>query len=100
MNAAVRRSTALKASGLQRRFLTTYKSAYGPKYTVPLQVEGWTIKDATRLGITLAGFGSAAGVFALFFFSDIPRVRKDILTKIPVVGSYWVKEVHPADNPF
>lgn len=30
-------------------------------------------------GLTLGGFGSAAGVFALFFFSDIPRVRHDIM---------------------
>lgn len=30
--------------------------------------------------MTLGAFGGVAGVFALFFFSDIPRVRKDIIT--------------------
>ncbi|RFU28475.1 hypothetical protein B7463_g7854, partial [Scytalidium lignicola] len=100
MNAAIRRSTAVKASGIPRRFLSTYKSPYGPKYSIPVQVEGWTIKDATRLGFTAAGFGASAGIFALFFFSDVPRVRSDILTKVPIIGSYWVKEIHPADNPF
>ncbi|RQM07965.1 hypothetical protein DH86_00000843 [Scytalidium sp. 3C] len=49
-------------------------------------------------GTTLAGFGASAGFFALFFFGDVPRVRNDILTQIPVIGSYWVKEIHPADN--
>jgi hypothetical protein len=30
-------------------------------------------------GVTLGAFGGVAGVFAIFFFSDIPRVRKDIM---------------------
>jgi hypothetical protein len=29
--------------------------------------------------MTLGGFGAAAGVFAIFFFSDIPKVRNDIM---------------------
>jgi hypothetical protein len=28
-------------------------------------------------------FGGVAGFFALFFFSDVPRVRKDILQVRP-----------------
>lgn len=31
-------------------------------------------------GMTLAGFGATAGFFALFFFGEIPIVRKDILS--------------------
>ncbi|KAL3417073.1 hypothetical protein PVAG01_11496 [Phlyctema vagabunda] len=79
---------------------TTYKSPYGPKYTVPAHVGGWTAKSFTRLGFTLGGFGGVAGFFALFFFSDIPRVRRDIMLKIPIVGDYFIKDTHPADNPF
>lgn len=30
-------------------------------------------------GLTAASFGVAAGVFALFFFSDVPKVRNDIM---------------------
>lgn len=30
-------------------------------------------------GLTAASFGGVAGVFALFFFSDVPKVRKDIM---------------------
>jgi hypothetical protein len=29
--------------------------------------------------MTLGAFGGVAGFFALFFFSDIPRVRRDIM---------------------
>lgn len=31
-------------------------------------------------GFTLAGFGATAGFFALFFFGEVPIVRKDILS--------------------
>ena len=48
--------------------------------------------------MTLAGFGGVAGFFALFFFTDIPRVRKDIVTKIPIIGQHYVKEVPASDN--
>ncbi|KAH0082042.1 hypothetical protein KCU96_g6878, partial [Aureobasidium melanogenum] len=47
-----------------------------------------------------AGFGAAAGLFALFFFADIPRVRKDIMQKVPFIGSHFIREVAPEDNPF
>lgn len=49
-------------------------------------------------GSVLSGFGVAAGVFALFFFGDVPRVRVDILQRIPVVGGYWKREIAPEDN--
>ena len=45
-------------------------------------------------------FGAATGIFALYFFAEIPRVRKDIVEKIPIIGSYFHKEIPPEDNPF
>lgn len=47
-----------------------------------------------------AGFGGVAGFFALFFFAEVPRVREDIMRKVPVLGDYFVKEIAPEDNPF
>lgn len=47
-----------------------------------------------------ATFGAATGIFALFFFAEVPRVRIDIVEKIPVIGSYFKKEIAPEDNPF
>jgi hypothetical protein len=38
-------------------------------------------------GMTLGAFGGVAGFFALFFFSDIPRVRRDIMIVSFGVGS-------------
>ncbi|KFH41818.1 hypothetical protein ACRE_074670 [Hapsidospora chrysogenum ATCC 11550] len=51
-------------------------------------------------GIKTAAFGGSLGFAALFFASGIPRVQKDILQGIPIVGKWFHKEVHPADNPF
>ncbi|EPE31029.1 hypothetical protein GLAREA_03996 [Glarea lozoyensis ATCC 20868] len=79
---------------------STYKSPYGPKYAIAPNVGGWTLRSATKLGMTLGAFGGVAGFFALFFFSDIPRVRRDIMIKIPIIGDHFVKEVPPSDNPF
>ena len=31
-----------------------------------------------RYGVTMTGFGVAAGTFAIFFFGEVPKVRKDI----------------------
>lgn len=50
--------------------------------------------------MTAAGFGAVAGIFALFFFGDVPRVRKDIMQKVPIIGDHFVKTIAPEDNPF
>ena len=31
---------------------------------------------------------------------QVPKVRSDILSKLPVVGEYFVREIPPEDNPF
>lgn len=51
-------------------------------------------------GTTAALFGGVLGVAGIFFLSDIPRVRTDIMQKLPFVGGYFVKEIAPEDNPF
>ena len=38
-----------------------------------------TLKFIRNSGITAGSFGAVAGFFALFFFSDVPKVRKDIM---------------------
>ncbi|EFE40001.1 hypothetical protein TRV_05296 [Trichophyton verrucosum HKI 0517] len=42
--------------------------------------------------------GAAAGIFAIFFLGDVPRIREDILMNIPVIGSYWDRSIAPEDN--
>ncbi|MCJ1444319.1 MAG: hypothetical protein MMC23_004821 [Stictis urceolatum] len=75
----------------------TYKSPYAPQYKVPFNLAGF---DTKQIGMTAASFGGVAGLFALFFFSDVPRVRKDIMQKLPIIGDHFVKDVPPEDNPF
>ena len=45
-------------------------------------------------------FGVSAGIFALYFFSQVPRVREDIIEPIPFIGEFFHKETPPEDNPF
>ena len=61
---------------------------------------GISLPKAIRYGGVAAGFGVAAGTFALFFFGEVPKVRKDILQKVSGIGEYFVREIPPEDNPF
>lgn len=54
----------------------------------------------TPSGALLGGFGGVAGFFALFFFAEVPRVREDIMKKVPILGNYFHVEIPPEDNPF
>ncbi|KAI9849381.1 MAG: hypothetical protein M1838_000186 [Thelocarpon superellum] len=77
-----------------------YRSPYGPSYKVPANFHGMTARTAASVGLTLGAFGAVAGIFAIYFLEGVPRVRKDILQRVPVLGDYWVREVPPSDNPF
>ncbi|KAI4108689.1 MAG: hypothetical protein L6R37_000853 [Teloschistes peruensis] len=57
-----------------------YKSPYGPN------------------GITAGSFGIVGATFLLFFFSDVPKVRTDIMQKLPIIGDHFIKEIPPEDN--
>ncbi|RDA85901.1 hypothetical protein CP532_2705 [Ophiocordyceps camponoti-leonardi (nom. inval.)] len=95
----------------------SFKSAYGPKYQHQANIHGWNKTAVTRIWrgadhsdedhkLTVGNrclragmYGGAAGVAALLFVSGIPRVRTDIMERIPFVGHFFVKEpVNPADN--
>lgn len=47
-----------------------------------------------------AGFGVAAGTFAIMFFDSVPKVKEDILKKVPFIASFYTTEIAPEDNPF
>lgn len=38
---------------------------------------------------SLATWGAAAGSAVLLLGSDVPLVKKDLLSKIPIAGRYW-----------
>jgi hypothetical protein len=78
-----------------------FRSAYGPKYNFQPNFEGWNSQRALRMGLKTGAFGASLGVALILFASGIPRVQRDILQKIPIVGSAFIKEpIHPADNAF
>ncbi|KAK3113131.1 hypothetical protein LTR53_009868 [Teratosphaeriaceae sp. CCFEE 6253] len=78
----------------------SYRSPYGPQYKIGAHFAGINRATAMSLGSMAVGFGAAAGIFALFFFDEVPKVKNDILKKIPVIGDFYVHEVAPEDNPF
>ncbi|KAF2182850.1 hypothetical protein K469DRAFT_585330 [Zopfia rhizophila CBS 207.26] len=79
---------------------TAYRSPFGPKYKTQFNFHGITASQAARYGVLAGGFGGVAGIFALFFFAEVPRVRIDIMQKVPILGDYFVNEIPPEDNPF
>ncbi|CDH50985.1 hypothetical protein RO3G_13167 [Lichtheimia corymbifera JMRC:FSU:9682] len=48
-----------------------------------------TPEKLVRVAPSLAIWGAAAGSAVMLLGSDVPLVKKDILSRIPVVGSYW-----------
>jgi hypothetical protein len=70
------------------------------RYTIAPHFHGITALRASRFGITAVGFGAVAGTIAIFFAAEIPRVSKDIMQKVPILGPYFHNEVPPEDNPF
>ncbi|KAI9495375.1 ubiquinol-cytochrome-c reductase complex subunit-domain-containing protein [Zychaea mexicana] len=42
-----------------------------------------------RVAPSLAVWGAAAGSAVALLGSDVPLVKKDILSRIPIAGAYW-----------
>ncbi|KAF2216300.1 hypothetical protein CERZMDRAFT_89856 [Cercospora zeae-maydis SCOH1-5] len=80
--------------------VNSYKSPYGPQYKVKPHVFGVDAGKGYYYGTLAAGFGVAAGTFAIMFFDAVPKVRQDILEKVPFIASFYHKEIPPEDNPF
>ncbi|KAJ5542345.1 Cytochrome b-c1 complex subunit 10 [Penicillium sp. DV-2018c] len=75
-------------------------SAFAPKYYIPRTAAGMTLPTAMHYGYTAAGFGVAVGFGALFLFGEVPRVRNDILRKLPFLDTYYDRTIPAEDNPF
>ncbi|KAK5118589.1 hypothetical protein LTR85_008054 [Meristemomyces frigidus] len=90
----------------------SFKSRYGPDYKIGPHLFGLNASNGLTAYDSLlrilpqpqiylaGGFGAVAGIFALFFFDGVPRVKTDILQKLPFVGGFYKNEVPPEDNPF
>ncbi|RYO98668.1 hypothetical protein DL764_007027 [Monosporascus ibericus] len=51
-------------------------------------------------GMKSAAFGGVAFFGVVYYASGIPRVQRDILQKLPIIGKNFVHEVPASDNPF
>ncbi|KAK7741764.1 hypothetical protein SLS53_004828 [Cytospora paraplurivora] len=78
--------------------LPQYRSPYGPKYAYQPHVAGITSKTLLNVGIKSAGLGGVALFAVIFYASGIPKVQRDVLQKVPFIGSYFVNVVAPEDN--
>ncbi|AFR94333.2 ubiquinol-cytochrome c reductase subunit 10 [Cryptococcus neoformans] len=51
-------------------------------------------------GPSAAVWGVAAGAAVSFYLSEVPIFQKDVLIKVPVVGSYFKDTTPDSDKPF
>ncbi|KAK0228127.1 ubiquinol-cytochrome-c reductase complex subunit-domain-containing protein [Armillaria luteobubalina] len=49
---------------------------------------------------TLGIWGAGAGTAALLFLSVTPLVRRELLVKVPLLGSFYEDKVPASDKPF
>ncbi|KAI0478416.1 ubiquinol-cytochrome-c reductase complex subunit-domain-containing protein [Xylariaceae sp. FL0804] len=77
-----------------------YKSQYGPKYQYQRNLMGITPKQLFGTGMKAGLYGGVALFAVIFYASGVPRVKKDILQKVPVIGEYFINEVPASDSPF
>ncbi|POS77073.1 hypothetical protein DHEL01_v204534 [Diaporthe helianthi] len=68
------------------------------RYGFQPHVAGVTGKQAITLGTKAAGLGGVALFAVIFYASGIPRVQRDVLQRVPFLGSYFVNEIPPEDN--
>jgi len=80
--------------------LRPFQSPHGPQIKVQPHVGFVTPEKMLRWSPSLMLWGGAAAVAALLFTEGIPRVRRDILERLPAVGEYWDRPIDPHDSPF
>ncbi|KZP23619.1 hypothetical protein FIBSPDRAFT_785737 [Athelia psychrophila] len=49
---------------------------------------------------SLALWGVGAGTAALFILSVTPLVKRELLVKVPLIGSYYEDKIPDSDKPF
>jgi hypothetical protein len=59
---------------------------------------GGTHTNSSCSGTKLAGFGGVALFGVIFYVSNVPRVRSDVLQSIPFFNRFFVKEPIPASD--
>ncbi|KZT69009.1 hypothetical protein DAEQUDRAFT_811687 [Daedalea quercina L-15889] len=55
---------------------------------------------ARRWGTSMGLWGTGAGIMALYLLSVTPLVKREFLSKVPVIGGYWADKTPASDKPF
>ncbi|KGM92435.1 uncharacterized protein PADG_11251 [Paracoccidioides brasiliensis Pb18] len=79
------------------------RPACGPFVNLYIGIRVWQHRSPFIVqisGAIASAFGVSTAIFAVFFFGEVPRVRKDILMKIPIIGGYWERSIPPEDNRY
>merc|ERR1712029_874376 len=61
---------------------------------------GITPSTFAKWAPVLAVWGVGAGAAVVLLASDIPRFKRDVLDKVPVVREYFVDKTPDSDKPF
>ncbi|KAI9223843.1 cytochrome b-c1 complex subunit 10 [Blastocladiella britannica] len=68
-----------------------------PQVQPGLHVAGFGVKRLAQWSPTVAVWGGVAGVGLLYFAEKIPKIRRDLLQNIPIIGGHWRALVEAAD---
>ncbi|ODV88437.1 hypothetical protein CANCADRAFT_29624 [Tortispora caseinolytica NRRL Y-17796] len=71
-----------------------------PTYVTLPRFAGISYQRYIRWGPTLGLWGAGAVLTLLYFAEPMPDVRRDLLSKMPIFGSYWDRPIAPEDNPY
>ncbi|KAH7107761.1 hypothetical protein BKA62DRAFT_765131 [Auriculariales sp. MPI-PUGE-AT-0066] len=63
------------------------------------RLSGFHPSFSTRWGPTAAIWGAGAGVYVLYILSVTPLVKREFLTKLPGIGSYYEDHRPASDRP-
>ncbi|KZT11411.1 uncharacterized protein LAESUDRAFT_642690, partial [Laetiporus sulphureus 93-53] len=53
-----------------------------------------------RWGASLGVWGVGFGIYALYYLSVTPLMKREVLVKVPVIGSYYEDKTPASDKPF
>ncbi|KAM0325782.1 hypothetical protein ACHAQA_007084 [Verticillium albo-atrum] len=77
---------------------TQFRSKFGPKYHYKPSVLGLNFTQLSRVGVKLGAFGGVALFGVIFIASNVPRLRRDVLQNVPILGGLFIKESLPASD--
>ncbi|GBC06672.1 hypothetical protein RclHR1_00070039 [Rhizophagus clarus] len=59
------------------------------QFKVQPHIKRLTLERARLWAPSVVGFAGTLGIAALLFTETVPRVRRDVLSNIPILGNYW-----------